>query len=135
MHFADIKVTINCKYCDKTFQSPYKYYKHCMTVLHDKQSPATGQLVCNCGKQFGKKYLLEQHLIRVHNLKNVPVCCRFCDYKTPFKGNLERHMALHLDPDVRQVCDQCGKTYASPESLKSHISYMHGSVIKTIPVG
>lgn len=124
-----IKITINCKYCDKTFQSPYKYYKHCMTLLHDKQSPETSRLVCeSCGKQFRKKYLLEQHLFSVHNLNREPLNCNFCDYKTHNKPNLERHVALHLSQSSKCVCEQCGKTYSSVASLKDHISYMHENV-------
>lgn len=126
---ADLKITINCKYCDKTFQSPYKYYKHCMTVLHDKQSPEISQLVCeSCGKQFRKKYLLEQHLFKVHNLEREPLCCTYCNYKTPIKANLERHVALHLNTESEFVCEHCGKTYSSTASLKDHISYMHVNV-------
>lgn len=124
-----MKPTINCKYCDKTFQSPYKYYKHCMTVTHDKQSPEINLLVCeNCGKQFRKKYLLEQHLFRVHNVEKEPIPCQFCEYKTHNKTNLERHMALHLNQQSHFICDQCGKSYSSIASLKDHISYMHVNV-------
>lgn len=100
-----------------------------MTVLHDKQSPEISQLVCeNCGKQFRKKYLLEQHLFKVHNLERVPLHCSYCDYKTPIKANLERHVALHLNTESQFVCEQCGKTYSSTASLKDHISYMHLNV-------
>lgn len=100
-----------------------------MTVLHDKQSSEISQLVCeNCGKQFKKKYLLEQHIFKVHNLDRESLSCQYCDYKTPIKANLDRHVALHLNTEAQFVCEQCGKTYSSTASLKDHISYMHINV-------
>lgn len=124
-----MKPTINCKFCDKTFQSPYRYYKHCMTVMHEKQNPETNQLVCeNCGKQFRKKYLLEQHLKRVHKTPKETQGCQFCEYKTHNRANLERHVALHLNQTTKYICEQCGKSYLSMASLKDHIAYMHNNV-------
>lgn len=97
-----------------------------MTILHEKQSPETNQLVCeSCGKQFMKKYLLEQHLFRVHKGEKELKGCQYCDYKTANKTNLERHVALHLSQGSQYICDQCGKSYSSIGSLKDHLSYMH----------
>lgn len=128
-YFTEDSATINCKFCDIVFHSPYQYYKHCKTTLHDKNSPEISQLVCeNCGKQFTKKYVLEQHLKRFHGTKHTKFSCKYCDYQTQFKPNLERHMNIHFSDKKQFMCDHCGKTFSNIGGLTDHIDYIHVQV-------
>lgn len=129
MLFLEDKPSLNCQYCDKTFQSPYAYYKHSKTVSHEKCSPETSIFVCeSCGSQFPKKYLLEQHTSRVHNNNREYVSCEFCSYKTKNKANMKRHRDTHITNGKTFICDQCGKDFNNIASLKGHMSYIHTEV-------
>ncbi|RZC42467.1 zinc finger protein 90-like, partial [Asbolus verrucosus] len=118
--------SVNCKYCKKTFNSPYAYYKHCITINHEKFSPEISDIVCDkCGKHFAKRYDLRQHMYRVHNVSKQLVACQYCDYKTVHKCNMDRHVALHLRKNSQFTCEYCGKSCDSIASLKDHITYNH----------
>lgn len=91
-------------------------------------SPEINQLVCeSCGKQFRKKYVLEQHLHCVHNVARATFKCDYCEYATRFEHNLERHVALHFSAKDF-MCEQCGKAFSTEANLADHISYMHTQV-------
>ncbi|KAJ3649399.1 hypothetical protein Zmor_021146 [Zophobas morio] len=118
--------TVNCKYCKKTFNSPYAYYKHCITINHEKFSPEINDIACNkCGKHFAKRYDLRQHMYRVHNISKQFVSCQHCDYKTVHKCNMDRHVALHFRKENQYTCEYCGKSCDSIASLNDHITYNH----------
>ncbi|EFA06347.2 Zinc finger protein 184-like Protein [Tribolium castaneum] len=118
--------SINCKYCKKTFVSPYAYYKHCITINHEKFSPEINDIACEkCGKHFAKRYDLRQHLYRVHNTSKQFVSCQYCNYKTVHKCNMDRHVALHFRKSNQYTCEYCGKNFDSIANLNDHITYNH----------
>jgi hypothetical protein len=118
--------SVNCKYCKKTFNSPYAYYKHCITINHEKFSPEISDIVCEkCGKHFVKRYDLRQHMYRVHNISKQFFSCDHCDYKTVHKCNMDRHVALHFRKNNQYTCEYCGKSCDSIANLNDHITYNH----------
>ncbi|KAK9873754.1 hypothetical protein WA026_002109 [Henosepilachna vigintioctopunctata] len=123
---TDDKHSLSCQYCDKSFQSPYNYYKHCITVAHEKCSPEVSVYICeSCGGQFRKKYLLQQHKVRMHKNHKEYITCEFCSYKTKHRANMNRHRETHITNGKIYICEQCGKDFTNLASLKSHISYLH----------
>lgn len=115
-----------CKYCDKNFRSPYLYFKHCASTVHEINAPEKQQLVCEiCGKLFVKKYQLEQHLHRVHIQNKPSFKCEYCGHKSTNKPNMDRHLSLHLENKKEVICEQCGKAFYNLITLKDHIAYVH----------
>lgn len=120
---------MHCKYCNKSFRSPYLYFKHCASTVHEIKSPAKMLLVCEiCGRLFMKKYQLELHLKKVHSQKKQMFSCTYCSHKTTSSKNMERHVALHLETKKECICEQCGKTFYNLNTLKDHVSYVHVQV-------
>ena len=52
----------------------------------------------DCGRNYGKKYDLNQHKKMKHNESNCTYSCRSCDFKTSYKKSLTRHMAKTCKP-------------------------------------
>jgi hypothetical protein len=128
--FLEESRSVNCKYCKKTFNSPYAYYKHCITINHEKFSPEISDIVCEkCGKHFVKRYDLRQHMYRVHNISKQFFSCDHCDYKTVHKCNMDRHVALHFRKNNQYTCEYCGKSCDSIANLNDHITYNHIQVL------
>ena len=58
--------------------------------LKEKQFPCP-----HCGKRFGKKHYLEEHVAGVH--EGVRYACDQCDYSASIKSNLLMHVKMiHL---------------------------------------
>lgn len=124
---------MTCKYCERTFTSQYQYYRHCLTVAHEKNSPDINELLCEiCGKNFNKKYLLDDHIYRSHSKKEL-LSCLYCEYKTTNKTNMKRHNIIHM-PSEDYICEQCGKHFTNIFSLREHVSYSHIQVSSLITI-
>ncbi|KAK4885663.1 hypothetical protein RN001_001934 [Aquatica leii] len=120
---------LHCKFCNKFFQTPRQYLKHCLTTIHDKKSPENDFFVCEyCGKQFMKKHIFEKHLHRFHGEQLGPYTCTYCNYKTKFRPNLSRHLKLHFTKENQFICDHCGKYFSNEAVLRDHINYIHKEV-------
>ena len=77
-----------------------------------------------CGKMFGKKWHLKEHMIgRVH-LKITRFSCPYCKYKTDTKQHLTYHLATHTG-DKMYKCTQCDYSATHKQQLTSHIYRQH----------
>lgn len=59
-----------------------------------------------CGKQYGSKMSLDTHIRNVHG---EPIKCEHCEFLTPNKNLLARHMTRHEGPKFK--CSICGKMF------------------------
>jgi len=106
-----------------------------------------------CSEVFQKKYKLQLHLARLHDLRNncyqcedcrkfflaeinflkhQKMCrkfsCPFCGKEFGSKSKLVSHVKTHTK-EKSHACDECGKTFSTKYGLKSHIEIVHrGSV-------
>ena len=51
--------------------------------------------------------------------------CPQCDYKTPRKRNLEKHIRAKHEEKVMSLCDQCEYKTDQPGKLRRHIKETH----------
>ncbi|XP_073966415.1 uncharacterized protein isoform X2 [Choristoneura fumiferana] len=79
--------------------------------------------VCpQCGKQFQKSFLLEQHM-RSHSGEK-PFACPDCALRFNYPGNLKRHQKVHQGQRPMVKCGECGKRLGAA-SLATHVKYVH----------
>ena len=80
-------------------------------------------------------YLQEVDLLKLHK-KTVHVDktkldfkCEKCDFASYAKGYVLAHFQkVHVKPpELKHVCECCGKRFLYPSHLKSHMKYFHGS--------
>ena len=145
---SSIKVLkFKCDRCDKKFPTPSKLKVHVdgvhLGVKFDCEF---------CSSQFTQKGYLRTHINTVH-LKLKPFQCDECDYSCGHSGNLKTHvdsvhkkirfhcsfdgcdksfsrkqaLLQHLKLHEGQVnlCDQCGKTFATKSNLHCHKKLVH----------
>ena len=49
-----------------------------------------------------------------------PYCCNLCDYTTTVKGNLARHLSLHVEAKEIYKCHLCAFSTSQKISLSKH---------------
>ena len=61
--------------------------------------------------------------INDHNsglVEGKPYCCNLCDYTTTVKGNLARHLSLHVEAKEIYKCHLCAFSTSQKISLSKH---------------
>ncbi|KPJ14226.1 Zinc finger protein 709 [Papilio machaon] len=135
-----------CNVCGKKFAFPYE------VITHQRyQHMGEKRFQCEeCGKCFGSKLLLKNHLvshsttrdficdicfkafktdialrthIKIHD-QNKPHICNICDKAFKTEIALRLHIRIHLN--IRpHVCNICNKAYTEMGSLRCHIRRKH----------
>lgn len=78
-----------------------------------------------CDKVFSKNHTLVKHM-KIKHGKSQKFNCKFCNYFSYYKVNLERHTFNRHNSEKRVQCQICKKKYKSPYSLYSHRRYFCG---------
>ena len=80
-----------------------------------------------CDTYFARKFILEDHIIAVHQGVK-PFQCDQCEYSTAKKGNLKQHVKTVHEKNLPFKCTEpdCEKAYATPSCLKKHIESVQG---------
>ena len=93
-----------------------------------------------CPYQFTEKDHLKEHKQNHHNKTNVrnnqsnlKFSCISCDYSTPYKSNLKKHIelvhtAISNDKKYRYKCDECGYQATQKGHLKAHKASQHEGI-------
>ena len=66
------------------------------------------------------------HLTKDHQIGNFALKCDECDYICATAPMLNKHVRLNHTNQTRSVCDTCGKSFISPETLENHKKSVHG---------
>ena len=84
-----------------------------------------------CGKRFFAAVSLNKHIRSVHLKKDeektkevVMFNCDHCTVSFPHKFSLVKHLesAHDIAPKRNHTCEECGKNFSTPTSLKTHIN-------------
>ena len=140
-------ITFSCRVCSKSFKWEIDLQRH---QLKHKGVKFTCEV---CDKNFSEKRLLSLHK-RTHHEKVVHKCnfdgcdfettfvssicthkknvhegiifyCEFCNYKSPRKGDVTRHMTSLHAKIKKHKCDYCDYRSYRLYSVKLHVSKRH----------
>ena len=106
-----------CNICGVSVVGKIGYENH-----KEKHNITEQNVPCpKCGKLFYTKLDMKRHDYRAHP-KREPQShkCIHCDYKTPFKFRLTRHLST-THSDKRFTCQECGISVKTADILKTHI--------------
>ena len=71
------------------------------------------------------KFYLKFHIIRVHRNEKL-FACRFCDYKSATRQEMNRHEARHSDERPFECCvPDCDYRSKTKECLRQHHQFVH----------
>ena len=73
-----------------------------------------------------KKELWNQYIVTLSPVSKVHSCDQ-CDYKTPSKSNLNKHITRHSTKESLFFCHSCPKEFRSLSGLKSHKKSEHSN--------
>lgn len=112
------KGLIKCSQCPDLFRFPEKYEIH--LKLHNGIRPFT----CDqCQKSYKKLYHLNRHK-KTHSVEQTVFRCSSegCDKTFSRKESLRSHLNLKHSgqPEKREMCDECGKSFVNISYLKTH---------------
>lgn len=106
----------------------YKHFKttsRCVKPLKKRKINMKKKIKCDkCGREFGKKELLDRHMMLHSNI--IMYSCHVCGHKYARAGELTRHMRVHALDDYK--CPHCQLEIRSPALFKRHMELMHGEV-------
>ena len=108
--------------------------------LQEKKDECKNKVVgCSpCGKTFVNKYVLKNHIKKIH--ESISSTCSIChkEYKSLYHHIRFTHDKIQKkkDPCKSKVvgCSQCGKQIVDKYVLKNHIKKIHNGITSTCPI-
>ncbi|XP_053088142.1 zinc finger E-box-binding homeobox 2 isoform X1 [Pangasianodon hypophthalmus] len=91
-----------------------------------------------CQRSYQRGTYLREHMKLCQEREGGHTVCPLCGYNTPYRAQMERHMALHAqvkeknsvsDPNMENrkfKCTQCGKAFKYKHHLKEHLRIHSG---------
>jgi len=110
-----------CNLCDYKSNRLYNYKSHVQTRHENKKFPCK-----YCVFEGNSKSSLRSHKLNYHaDILNKPwFYCDQCDYHTPKKDLLKRHVGSQHE-GLRYSCSQCGFSAAQKSGLLRHVQNKH----------
>ncbi|XP_030752794.1 zinc finger protein 124-like isoform X16 [Sitophilus oryzae] len=107
-----------CTVCYKTFNENIQADEH--KNFHSGELPYSCSM---CGKHFMFSWLLNTHYRFLHHgvsKEDDLYFCLLCKLRFGTKSGLRKHQLRKHEPKVQSLCDICGKSLSSTETLKFH---------------
>ena len=91
--------------------------------------PKPSAFACaECGKTYGRKHHLTQHIQVKHSANTPSFACDECGKTYTEKRQLTRHIKTqHSANPPSFACDECGKTFKEKSALNTHIKIQHSA--------
>jgi len=123
---------LRCEECNFETATKSNYTKH-MTTHSEELSPKKLRMCNKCGKPFKSRCGLKLHM-QTHDSEDMLNSCTFCDFKTPQKANLIKHLAVKHKKDhqgqelkMNKACPLCQFKCVADHILKAHMLRKHTS--------
>jgi len=126
MHLTE-GVTYQCDLCEAVLKNKSSLESHRKAHVEKKEKNHQ----CNmCEKRFHTKGQLKAHINSFHlNIREHK--CPSCDKEFTNFSTLTAHInATHNDFKEKFVCETCGASYATKETLRHHVDGVHRNVFK-----
>ncbi|KAI4871649.1 hypothetical protein NFI96_019896, partial [Prochilodus magdalenae] len=91
-----------------------------------------------CQRAYRCETSLREHMKLCQDREGGHSACRLCGYSTPYRAQMEQHLALHVQAQVKNPasdpnmenrkfkCTQCGKAFKYKHHLKEHLRIHSG---------
>jgi len=120
-HTGEYPYTCDFEDCGKGFRHKAALKSH--KEKHERDitgEPAPKKAMCElCGKQFGDKTYLKEHVIHAHERKSMDIKCTECTMVFVRRVHMMKHRNLVHFPD-RHRCPVCHKSFGNGEMLRKH---------------
>ncbi|KAI1303113.1 Zinc finger protein [Halotydeus destructor] len=109
------KDKLSCEICGKKFQWLYSWKTHVQAHREDNPNKCT-----ECGMKFFNKFILQNHIRRIHEKTERTFSCELCPKRFLSKQELIQHGVSH-SVDKAFSCKQCGKAFTCQRYLEKHV--------------
>uniref|UniRef100_A0A8C0FDG4 Uncharacterized protein n=1 Tax=Bubo bubo TaxID=30461 RepID=A0A8C0FDG4_BUBBB len=113
-HDVNLAVKYSCNTCEQLFSTHQNLRQHRLAVHSDEW----GFACVFCDKRFKRQKDINDHIRRVHEKKQDPQSCPYCD-KVISSKSLVFHMRTHTGEKPYE-CGICHSKFAQPSQLKIH---------------
>ncbi|KAK2705316.1 uncharacterized protein LOC136030981 [Artemia franciscana] len=108
VQFSELSDHLQCKYCFKTFGTPYAMQSH-VTSQHTDNSKKRMCMICE--EDFKEASQLLEHLQNKHSPFEMPYVCEICSYKTSSQRDIVDHFHKDHGGSPFIMCHLCLKTF------------------------
>ncbi|XP_035679473.1 gastrula zinc finger protein xFG20-1-like, partial [Branchiostoma floridae] len=129
-----------CKYCNTDFSTASHLYKHAVRYLEKKGDHNPLYLCYPCrhvaysSEEYEEHCKTQDHAVYQELYNHIEekqgsylkYSCNICEYQTPNKHEIERHVPKHLVENGKVFsCDRCEKSFHSYRGRQRHIEAVH----------